>query len=139
MKALKIFRFWLYAVYFTIEIDANTLVAQLNQSATDRPDALVSRWLAWIRLFDFDVLHVPGTKHSAADGLSRHPYSPAEKNEGASEQDLGDFIEADLEVFSIYGTHKSSLTELQSSSILLTSCNPVSRPDTVASCLCALL
>jgi hypothetical protein len=31
------------------------------------------------------------------------------------------------------------LTELQSSSILLTSCNPVSRPDTVASCLCALL
>ena len=29
--------------------------------------------------------HVPGTKHSAADGLSRRPYSPAEKEEGASE------------------------------------------------------
>jgi hypothetical protein len=48
LKALKKFHFWLYGVHFTIEIDAKTLVAQLNQSATDLPGALVIRWLAWI-------------------------------------------------------------------------------------------
>ena len=42
--------------------------------------------------------HVPSTKHSAADGLSRRPYSSAEKNEGASEQDVDDFIDAELNV-----------------------------------------
>ena len=46
LKALKKFRFWLYGVHFVIEVDANTLVAQLNQSATDLPGALVTRWLA---------------------------------------------------------------------------------------------
>lgn len=96
LKALKKFRFWLYGVRFTIEIDANTPVAQLNQSATDLPGALVTRWLAWIRLFDFEVRHVPGTKHSAADGLSRRPRGSAEKEEDTDELDIDDFIDMEL-------------------------------------------
>ena len=46
LKALKKFRYWLYGTYFYVETDANTLVAQLNRSATDLPGALVTQWLA---------------------------------------------------------------------------------------------
>jgi len=53
-----------------LETDVSVLVAQLNRSATDLPGALVTRWIAYIRLFDFEVRYVPGTKHTAADGLS---------------------------------------------------------------------
>jgi hypothetical protein len=42
LKVLKKFRFWLYGVHFVVETDANTLVAQLNRSATDLPGALVT-------------------------------------------------------------------------------------------------
>jgi len=53
-----------------LETDASVLVAQLNRLATDLPGALVTRWIAYIWLFDFEVRHVPGTKHTVADGLS---------------------------------------------------------------------
>jgi len=32
---------------------------------------MMIRWLAYTRLFDFDVRHIKGNKNSAADGLSR--------------------------------------------------------------------
>ena len=102
LKALKKVRFWLYGVRFAIEIDANTLVAQLNQSATDLPGALVTRWLAWIRLFDFDVRHVPGTKHGAADGLSRRPRGPSDDQDDLDELDIDDFIDAELNPIRVY-------------------------------------
>lgn len=53
-----------------MEVDAATLVAQLNRPATDLPNSVIVRWISWIRLFDFDVKHVPGTKNTVADGLS---------------------------------------------------------------------
>ena len=73
LKALQKVRYWLYGVHFVLEMDANVLVAQLNRSATDLPGSLVTRWIAYIRLFDFEVRHVPGHKHTAADGLLRRP------------------------------------------------------------------
>jgi hypothetical protein len=70
LKAFRKLRHWLYGVHFVLETDANVLVAQLNRVATDLPGALVTRWIAWIRLFDFEVRHVKGSKHTATDGLS---------------------------------------------------------------------
>ena len=46
LHALKKFRVWLYGAKFTVETDANTLVAQLNRAASDLPGALLTRWLA---------------------------------------------------------------------------------------------
>ncbi|KAJ6110196.1 hypothetical protein N7486_002431 [Penicillium sp. IBT 16267x] len=92
LKALKKFRHWLYGVHFTLEIEAKTLVAQLNRSATDLPGALVTSWIAWIRLFDFEVKHVPGQKHGAADGLSRRPHTAEEIAEQEKEEDIDEFI-----------------------------------------------
>ena len=101
MKALRKFRTYLYGVRFILELDANTLVAQLNRSATDLPGALVTRWLAWIRLFDFDVRHVPGRKHTAADGLSRRPRVLSDVEDLQNEGDIDDFINADLSALNL--------------------------------------
>jgi len=54
---------WLYGRYFTIETDAQTLVWLLNQPPNDLPNAMMTRWLAYIRLFDFHVKHIPGNKN----------------------------------------------------------------------------
>ena len=70
------------------------LVAQLNRAATDLPRALVTRWLAWIRLFEFDVKYVKGLKYTAVDRLLRRPSG---ENEGSEEEeDLDDIITRDL-------------------------------------------
>jgi hypothetical protein len=76
LKALKKFRFWLFGRPFTIETDAQTLVWLLNQPPNDLPNAMLTRWLTYIRLFDFEVKHVPGNKNGGADALSRRGHSP---------------------------------------------------------------
>ena len=98
LKCLQKVRFWLYGVHFILELDANTLVAQLNKAATDLPGALVTRWLAWIQLFDFEVKHVKGTKHTAADGLSRRPFQEGDTEE---EEDIDDWIAMELNAVGI--------------------------------------
>lgn len=70
LKKLKI---WLIGVHFILETDANTLVAQLNGAVNDHPGAMLTRWLTWIRLFDFEVRHIKGSTYTAADALSRRP------------------------------------------------------------------
>jgi hypothetical protein len=101
LKAFKKFRSWLYGVRFILEVDANVLAAQLNRSGTDLPSALLTRWLAWIRLFDFEVRHVPGNKHTAADGLSRKPRTASDDIDEMYEEDIDDFIAAELNTLSI--------------------------------------
>ena len=101
LKALRKVRYWLYGVHFVLETDANVLVAQLNRSATDLPGALVTRWIAYIRLFDFEVRHVPGNKHTAADGLSRRPRTESDDVDEANEVNIDDFIDAEINAFQV--------------------------------------
>jgi hypothetical protein len=96
LKALKKFRHWLYGTYFYVETDANTLVAQLNRSATDLPGALVTQWLAWIRLFDFEVKHIEGKKNVVADALSRRRPTAEEVADAENEQDIDEWVTAKL-------------------------------------------
>ena len=86
---------------FILKTDTSVLIAQLNQSATDLPKALVTRWIAYIRLFDFTIWHVLGTKHTAADGLSRRPCTESDDIDEANEVDINNFINAELNAFSI--------------------------------------
>jgi hypothetical protein len=85
IKALKKLRFWLFGQFFTVTTDSQTLVWLLNQPPNDLPNAMMTRWLAYARLFDFDVRHVKGTKNGAADGLSRR--GKAEDDESDSDPD----------------------------------------------------
>ncbi|RDW56806.1 hypothetical protein BP5796_12873 [Coleophoma crateriformis] len=79
LKALKKFRFYL-----------------------DIPGALVTRWLAWIRLFDFEVRHIKGHANKAADGLSRRPPTEQDLREEEQEEDLDKFIDMELDDYIDY-------------------------------------
>jgi hypothetical protein len=70
-KALKKIRFYFYNVKFILKINARVFVDQLNRFNTNFSDAFVTRWLIWIRFFDFEVRHVLDIKHIAADDLFR--------------------------------------------------------------------
>ena len=110
LKALKKVRNYLYGIHFVLETDAKVLAAQLNLAAADLPGALVTRWLAWIRLFDIDVRHVAGTKHGAADALSRKPWTKEDELEEEKEVNIDDFIEAELNCVRVSGIWASVAT-----------------------------
>ena len=102
LKTLKKLRYRLYGVRFILETDTSILVAQLNRSETDLPRALVTWLIAWIQLFDFDVWHIPGQKHSAADGLSQQPPTTVHFAETEAEEDIDDFFLAELNCFRVF-------------------------------------
>jgi RNase H-like domain found in reverse transcriptase/Integrase zinc binding domain len=96
LKAIKKMRSHLIGVHFVLETDAAVLVAQLNKAATDLPGALLTRWIAWMRLFDFEVKFIPGKKNTAADGLSRKKRTPSDDVDDACEVDIDDWIALEL-------------------------------------------
>src|SRR5216117_1926684 len=93
LKALKKFRFWLFGRSFSVETDAQTLVWLLNQPPNDLPNAMITRWLTYMRLFDFDVKHIPGNKNGGADALSRRGYADGD---GEEDDTVDDYFDAKL-------------------------------------------
>ena len=98
---MKKFRYYLYGVRFLVEIDARTLVHQLNQPTSDLPGTVVGRWIAYIRLFDFEIRQVAGTKHKGPGALSRRPGMEEELRklrEGTEEavERLEEFMDSEL-------------------------------------------
>ena len=81
LKSLKKFRFWVYGRHFQVETDSRNLVWILNQPPNDLPNAMMTQWLSYIRLFDFDVRHVDGKKNGTADGLSCRARSENDEDE----------------------------------------------------------
>ena len=77
---------------FIIEIDVNTLIVQLNHSVANLFKILMTRWLTWIRLFNFDVWHVLDKKHTATNELSRKPCELSNDIEKVHEKNIDDFI-----------------------------------------------
>jgi len=98
LKALKKLRMYLYGVRFLVEIDAKTLVHQLNQPASDLPSSVVNRWLAWIRMFSFEIRHVAGKGHGGPDGLCRRRRSVEDSDEEEGVEELKEEMDADLAV-----------------------------------------
>ena len=78
---------------FIIEIDINILIVQFNRSVADLFKTLMTRWLIWIRLFDFDVRHVFGKRHTAADKLSRKSCEFSNDIDEVHKKNIDDFID----------------------------------------------
>jgi hypothetical protein len=72
-RALRAVRVWIFGVpRLTIEVDAKYIKGMINNPDL-QPNASINRWIAGILLFNFELVHVPGDKHTGADGLSRRP------------------------------------------------------------------
>ena len=61
----------------------------LNKPPTELPNATMVRWLAWLRLFDFQVVHIKGKENLVADGLSRKPWD----SDASSSTDFEEFLD----------------------------------------------
>jgi hypothetical protein len=83
-------------MYFVLKTNAEVLIAQLNEVAIDSSSALLTKWIAWIRLFNFDVKHVSEKKHIAANKLSRQSATKIKIKIESQELDINDFIDAKL-------------------------------------------
>lgn len=104
VKALRRLRNYLYGIRFHLETDAKVLIAQLNDGFSALPGAVLTRWVAFIKMFDFELHHVPGKKHTAADGLSRKPEGPSDKLDDQWEGDIEDFIDLQLHIMMVKPT-----------------------------------
>ncbi len=66
---MKKIHFYFYDVKFILKTNARVLVDLLNRFNTNLFDAFVTRWLVWIRLFDFEVRHVFDIKYLVINEL----------------------------------------------------------------------
>ncbi|MBW0509134.1 hypothetical protein O181_048849 [Austropuccinia psidii MF-1] len=77
----------LWGQHFELKVDGKALIEMINTSCL--PNATMTRWVAFIQIFSFDLGHKPGKTLTIPDGLSRRP-----KN---SEEEDGDTPEFDEE------------------------------------------
>lgn len=92
-KALRKMRLHIFGVKFTLEVDARSLIQMLN--APELPNAPMTRWLAYIKLFDFELRHVPATQHTLPDALSRKEWVDGDDEP----YDADEVADEDLEVW----------------------------------------
>ena len=96
LKTLQKVRYQLYKAHFVFKTNANVLVAQLNRLVTDLLGLLVTRWIAYIRLFNFKVQHILEKKNIAADRLSRQLQTELDDINKVYKQDIDNFVKAEL-------------------------------------------
>jgi hypothetical protein len=116
LKILKKIRFYFYDVKFILKTNARVFVDQLNRSDTDFSDALVIRWLVWIRLFDFEIRHISDIKHTVADDLFKKSFSSNDLKKAAEEKSIDDWVDAQLSCVRVFFV---SIVEEESSFILI--------------------
>ncbi|OBZ70423.1 Transposon Tf2-9 polyprotein [Grifola frondosa] len=85
-RAFKELRHRIWGTYFRLDVDAKSLKQMI--SSPDLPNAPMTRWVSYLRLFDFYVNHVPATAHQASDGLSRRPPASDDSDESDGEEYL---------------------------------------------------
>ncbi|CAG82799.1 YALI0B06446p [Yarrowia lipolytica CLIB122] len=74
-RALEKCRHYVTGVHFVIETDNQALVFLLQQSRVELPNAMFTRWFAYIKQFDYEVRFVKGRDNPVADWLSREKFS----------------------------------------------------------------
>ncbi len=89
-KILKKIFFYFYDVKFILKTNVRVFIDQLNRFDIDFFDALVIRWLVWIRFFDFEIRHVFDIKHIAANDLFKKSSSFNDFKKVVEEKNIND-------------------------------------------------
>src|SRR5882724_3646392 len=86
---LQAYRLYIISVKnLRVEINASYIKGVLNNPDI-QPGAVVNRWIVGIKLFQFELVHVPGRLHTGPDGLSWRTISP---NDPVEEDDADDWL-----------------------------------------------
>ncbi|MBW0546567.1 hypothetical protein O181_086282 [Austropuccinia psidii MF-1] len=70
-RILKKLQKILWGQNFELQVDAKALIEMINTPCL--PNAPMTRWVAFIKLFSFDLVQKPGKTFTMPDGLSRRP------------------------------------------------------------------
>ena len=76
MKILKKLQTLLWGQHFELQVDAKSLIEMINSPSL--PNAPMTRWVAFIQLFSFELVHKPGKTFTMPDSLSRRNLDPGE-------------------------------------------------------------
>jgi hypothetical protein len=102
----------------------------LNGIITDLPNAYITRWISYIRIYDFILRYVPGRIYSAADGLSRRGPQPDDDDIDIT-ADIDDIINANISSITTAEParlEEASLEDLRVTSVWGTSEPPAHTP-----------
>jgi hypothetical protein len=89
-RALRHWRIYIIGVKkLIVEVDAKYIKGMLNEPDL-QPNATINRWIQGIKLFDFELVHVPADKHRGPDALSRRPLAEGETIEMEDDSWLDD-------------------------------------------------
>ncbi|MBW0471394.1 hypothetical protein O181_011109 [Austropuccinia psidii MF-1] len=70
-RILKKLQTILWGKHFDLQVDSKALIEMINTPFL--PNAPMTRWVAFIQLFSFDLLHKTGKNFTIPGGLSRRP------------------------------------------------------------------
>ena len=77
-KALRHWRIHIIGVKkLIVEVDAKYIKGMLSEPDL-QPNATVNRWIQGIKMFTFELVHVPAERHRGPDALSRRPVANGE-------------------------------------------------------------
>ncbi|MBW0526162.1 hypothetical protein O181_065877 [Austropuccinia psidii MF-1] len=80
-RILKKLQTILLGQHLEFQVDAKALIEMINTPCL--PNAPMTRWVAFIQLFSFDLVHKPRKTFTILDGLSRRPKNSEEEDEHA--------------------------------------------------------
>ena len=89
-RALKEVRYRVWGLWFRLEVDAKFLEQMIKEP--DLPNAPMTRWITYLRLFSFQLRHVPAEKGKGQDGMSRRGWAEGDSDESDAEEYLDKFF-----------------------------------------------
>src|SRR5882672_10521035 len=90
LHALQAYQLYIIGIKnLWVEINASYIKGMLKNPDI-QPGATVNRWIVRIKLFQLELVHVPGHLHTGPDGLSHQASSP---NDPVEEDDVHDWLD----------------------------------------------